>query len=92
MGRSIIKECVNIIWRNGFGNQLFQYAYGRILAEEQGWDLVHSGKGRGCVVDLLDYKFISNPKHITNITTYHTPKTIIDYNRKQVVIQKNPGL
>ena len=28
-----MSNCVNIIWKNGLGNQLFQYAYGRIKSE-----------------------------------------------------------
>ena len=27
-------DCVNITWRNGFGNQLFQYTLGRLISKE----------------------------------------------------------
>ncbi len=87
-----MKDCVNILWRNGFGNQLFQYAYGRIIAEQQGWELVHSGKGRGCMVDLLDYKFISEPSDITRINNNYVSKLIIDYNRQQAVELETPHM
>tara|TARA_Y100001972_G_C7663543_1_gene334992 strand:+ start:556 stop:1320 length:765 start_codon:yes stop_codon:yes gene_type:complete len=85
-----MKDCVNILWRNGFGNQLFQYAYGRLLSEENNWDLVHSGKGRGCAVDLLDYGFITQPEHIKPISDNHLSKVVIDYNRRQAVELETP--
>ena len=87
-----MKECVNILWRNGFGNQLFQYAYGRLVAHKHGCDLVHSGKGRGCAADLLDYGFIKEPSDIIRITDNHNPKFVIDYNRKQAVELETPHI
>ena len=30
-----MKKSIVILWRNGFGNQLFQYAYGKILSEKK---------------------------------------------------------
>ena len=42
-------DCVNITWRNGFGNQLFQYALGRLIAQENNLQLTYSENlGRGC--------------------------------------------
>ena len=35
-------SCVNITWKNGLGNQLFQYSYGRILAEQLKCPLTYS--------------------------------------------------
>ena len=83
---------INIIWRNGFGNQLFQYAYGKLAAATHGIELVHSGKGRGCAVDLLDYGFITEGVDIVAITDKHTSKLNIDYNRKQAVELETPHL
>ena len=60
-----MSDCVNIIWKNGFGNQLFQYSYGKILTKELKCSLTYSGtmdawKG----VSLLDYEFINDPQDI----------------------------
>ena len=90
MGRSINKNCINILWRNGFGNQLFQYSYGRILAEEKGWELTHSGNGRGCASNLLEYKFIQEPQDIKKIDSTHKIQLLIDYNKTQAVELENP--
>lgn len=87
-----MKDCIDILWRNGFGNQLFQYAYGRLTAEEQGCELVYSGKGRGCTVDLLDYGFINDPSDIIKKTIDHNPKLVIDYNRRQAVELEAPQI
>ena len=47
-----MKECVDILWRNGLGNQLFQYSYGKLLAQKHNIDLTYSGIGRGCTVKI----------------------------------------
>ena len=83
-------KCVNIIWKNGLGNQLFAYSYGRILSKQLGFKLTYSGtmdswKG----TSLLDYEFISEPEHITK----HNGEEIVvnvDYNRHQAVDLENP--
>lgn len=87
-----MKSAINIVWRNGFGNQLFQYAYGKLLAQENNWDLTHSGKGRACIVDLLEYNFIQEPNDIIQHTDNHITKLTIDYNRKQAVELENPHM
>ena len=57
-----MEKVINIVWRNGFGNQLFQYSYGKLLSEENNLTLTYSGKGRACSADLLDYKFIKKER------------------------------
>ena len=32
-------DCVNITWRNGFGNQLFQYAALKSLSLDRGYEI-----------------------------------------------------
>ena len=55
-------DCVNITWRNGFGNQLFQYALGRLIAQENNLQLTYSENlGRGCSLSFLE-----NPKTYEN--------------------------
>ena len=85
-----MNKCVNIVWKNGFGNQLFAYTYGRILSKQLGLPLTYSGtmdswKG----TSLLDYKFINEREHIQK----HSGEEIvvnIDYNRHQAVDLENP--
>mgnify|MGYP003129442515 CR=1 FL=1 len=63
-------DCVNITWRNGFGNQLFQYALGRLIAQENNLQLTYSENlGRGCSLSLLDYEIKSwfEPIEKTNL-------------------------
>ena len=49
-------DCVNITWRNGFGNQLFQYALGRLTSEEHKLELTYSSElGKDCSSSLLDH-------------------------------------
>ena len=75
-----MKNCVNIQWRNGFGNQLFQYSFARLLAEENDCELTYSGFGRVCFASLLDYGFINEPKHITKYSSKkHNILKTIDY-------------
>ena len=53
-------DCVNIQWKNGFGNQLFQYSYGRILSEQMGCSLTYSGTvDRWEGTSLVDIGFIT---------------------------------
>ena len=85
-----MKECVDILWRNGLGNQLFQYSYGKLLAQKHNIDLTYSGVGRGCTVNLLQYGFIKDQKDIVEKTNNHSPKFYIDYNRQQGVELENP--
>ena len=40
MAPYIMKPVVNIVWRNGFGNQLFMYAHAFALAKEIKYDLL----------------------------------------------------
>ena len=75
-----MKNCVNIQWRNGFGNQLFQYSFARLLAEENDCELTYSGFGRVCFASLLDYGFITEPNHITKYSSEkHNILKTIDY-------------
>jgi len=74
-------DCVNITWRNGFGNQLFQYALGRLIAQENNLQLTYSENlGRGCSLSLLDYKFIKEDIDITKLKSdIHSIKYQINY-------------
>ena len=74
-------DCVNITWRNGFGNQLFQYALGRLIAQENNLQLTYSENlGRGCSLSLLDYKFIKEDIDITKLKSdIHSIKHQINY-------------
>ena len=85
-----MKKSIVILWRNGFGNQLFQYAYGKILAEEKNWKLVHNGKGRICAVDLIEFGMIKDPQDIEKINSTHECQLLIDYNKTQAVELENP--
>ena len=85
-----MKECIDILWRNGLGNQLFQYTYGKILAKKHNIDLTYSGIGRGCTVSLLEYGLIKEPKDIIKKSSSHSTKIYIDYNRQQGVELENP--
>ena len=85
-----MNKCVNIVWKNGFGNQLFAYTYGRILSKQLGLPLTYSGtmdswKG----TSLLDYKFINEPEHIQKYSGEEIVVNI-DYNRHQAVDLENP--
>ena len=82
-------DAVVIKWRNGFGNQLFQYSYGKILAKEKGYDLVHDGKGRICAIDLFEFGFLK-PEDIKRKTPQHNCKYLINYSREQAVDLENP--
>ena len=81
---------MNIVWKNGLGNQLFAYSYGRILSKQLGHNLTYSetmDSWKG--TSLLDYEFISEPEHISK----HNGEEIvvnIDYNRHQAVDLENP--
>lgn len=85
-----MKKCIDILWRNGLGNQLFQFAYGKILSKEHNIELTYSGIGRGCTVSLLEYGLIKEPQDIIKRTNEHIPNLIIDYNRRQGVELENP--
>ena len=84
-----MEKVVNIVWRNGFGNQLFQYSYGKLFSEKNNIKLTHSGKGRACSADLFDYNFIEN-NIIKFDTTIHQPELNIDYNKIQALSLENP--
>ena len=85
-----MKKSVVILWRNGFGNQLFQYSYGKIISEEQGWELVHNGKGRICAVDLIEFGMVKDPQDIKKMDSTHECQLLIDYNKTQAVELENP--
>jgi len=76
-----MKDCVNITWRNGFGNQLFQYCFARLIAEENNLIITYSSElGRACSFSLLDCKFISEPEYIVEYdSNKHSIKHQIDY-------------
>ena len=60
-----MKKCVNITWRNGFGNQLFQYTLGRLIAKNNNLKLTcFENMGRGCSLSLLDYGFVNLGKDL----------------------------
>jgi len=82
-------DCVNIQWKNGFGNQLFQYSYGRILSEQMGCSLTYSGTvDRWEGTSLVDIGFITEDD-IINYTDENI-KVNIDYNTEQAVELENP--
>ena len=82
-------DCVNIQWKNGFGNQLFQYSYGRILSEQMGCSLTYSGTvDRWEGTSLVDIGFITEDD-IINYTDENI-KVNIDYNKEQAVELENP--
>jgi len=74
-------DCVNITWRNGFGNQLFQYALGRLIAQENNLNLTYSSElGKGCANSLINHKFIDEPNHIVKYdSNQHQIKYQINY-------------
>jgi len=81
-------ESVNIIWKNGFGNQLFQYTYGRLLSEQMGCSLTYSGTVPGWEgTSLIDIGFVND---ITEWTTENI-KVNIDYNKQQAVELETPS-
>lgn len=84
-----MEKVVNIVWRNGFGNQLFQYSYGKLFSEKNNIKLTHSGKGRACSADLFDYNFIEN-NIIRFDAAIHQPELNIDYNKIQALSLENP--
>ena len=81
-----MKNCVNITWRNGFGNQLFQYTLGRLIAEENNLELTYSSElGRCCSFSLLDCKFINQPECIVKYNSNkHSIKHQIDYDGNMI--------
>ena len=82
-------NCVNIEWKNGFGNQLFQYSYGRILSEQMECSLTYSGTiARWEGTSFVDIGFITEDD-ILNYTDENI-KVNIDYNREQAVELENP--
>ena len=85
-----MKKSVVILWRNGFGNQLFQYAYGKLISEEKGWELVDNGKGRICAVDLIEFGMVRDPQDIKKMDSTHECQLLIDYNKTQAVELENP--
>jgi len=84
-----MSDCVNIEWKNGFGNQLFQYAYGRILSNQMNCSLTYSGTlERWKGTSLIDMGFLNND-HIKK----HTNENIrvnIDYNKNQAFDLEDP--
>ena len=100
-----MSDCVNITWKNGLGNQLFQYSYGRILAEQLKCPLTYSSvedagfepfsnlhpfpRMRGDGLSLIDYELISDPKDIVKYSGENV-KVNIDYNKTQAVELENP--
>lgn len=74
-------DCVNITWRNGFGNQLFQYTLGRLIAKESNLELTYSSElGRACSSSLLNHKFITEPEYIIQYDSkIHRVEYQIDY-------------
>ena len=80
---------INILWKNGFGNQLFQYSYGRILAKQMGCSLTYGGTiDRWEGTSLIDVGFLTDSD-----IKKHTDENIevnIDYNREQAVELENP--
>jgi len=82
-------DCVNIEWKNGFGNQLFQYSYGRILSEQMECSLTYSGTvDRWEGTSLVDIGFITEDDIIKY--TDENIKVNIDYNKVQAVELENP--
>ena len=82
-------DCVNILWKNGFGNQLFQYSYGRILAEQMKCTLTYSGTiDRWEGTSLIDVGFLTD----SDIKRHkgENVKVNIDYNKEQAVELENP--
>ena len=52
---------INILWKNGFGNQLFQYSYCRILAKQMGCALTYGGTiDRWEGTSLIDVGFLTD--------------------------------
>ena len=86
-----MKNCVNITWRNGFGNQLFQYAYARLLSEELNIDLTYDKVGRTCAASLIQYGFIKEPDDIIKYdSSIHKMKEHIHYSKEQAIQLENP--
>ena len=80
IGMRCMKNCVNITWRNGFGNQLFQYAYSRLHAKKHDLELTHFMLGKDCAASLIDYDFISESTDIKKYDTkIHNMVMNIDY-------------
>jgi len=74
-------DCVNVTWRNGFGNQLFQYTLGRLISKENNLVLTYSSElGKGCSTSLINHKFIDEPNYIVEYdSNQHKIKYQIDY-------------
>ena len=95
-----MSDCVNIIWKNGFGNQLFQYTHGRILSKQLKCSLTYSGtmdswKG----TSLLDTGYVYAPYVPLQLTpTMYNPfnftpiKGIMTRYAKKVVNNRFYGL
>ena len=84
-------NCVNIEWKNGFGNQLFQYCYGRLLSEQLDCKLTYSGTiSEWGGTSLIDLGFIKDNEDIIKRTTENI-EVNIDYNRQQAVELENPS-
>jgi len=82
-------DCVNIQWKNGFGNQLFQYSYGRILSEQMECSLTYSGTiDRWKGTSLVDMGFITEDDILKY--TDENIKVNIDYNKEQAAELENP--
>ena len=62
---------VVIEWRNGFGNCLFQYCFGRLFAQKYNLNLKYlSQNGRSCYKNPVEYGFIKNMESC-NIDEYN---------------------
>ena len=86
-----MKNCVNITWRNGFGNMLFQYVYARLLSEEKGMELTYDRVGRACAASLIQYGFIKEPDDIVKYDSLlHKMESHIHYSREQAIELENP--
>ena len=82
-------DCVNVVWKNGFGNQLFQYSYGRILSEQMKCPLTYSGTvDRWEGTSLVDMGFLTEDDILKY--TGENIKVNIDYNKTQAVELENP--
>ena len=58
-----MKDCINITWRNGFGNQLFQYACAKNLSIELNGELIIDDKS-GFFFDRMFKRKFALPKFL----------------------------
>src|SRR3989339_1028571 len=61
------RHMIQILWQNGFANSLFQYCFGRILAEHHGLQLTFSSAripSQEHLLSPLDYGFLKEGEHI----------------------------